>query len=178
VTGQVITVDGRAEHHAVNAPRPEPEAALRGKQARQAFCAGWSGQAIADYDMISAGDRVMVCLSGGKRQLCDARCPAQSARATRRSISKSSPSISIQRHPGYPAHVLPDYLTALGVPYRIEVAGHLFGGEARDPGRQDHVLAVFPVGGAACCIASRRRSARRRSRSGTIATTSLETFFF
>ncbi|MBX3346152.1 MAG: tRNA 2-thiocytidine(32) synthetase TtcA [Nitrospira sp.] len=103
------------------------------------------GQAIADYRMIEADDRVMVCLSGGKDSygLLEILLSLRS----RAPIHFEIIAVNLdQKQPGFPAHVLPDYLTKRGVPFHIET---------RDT--YSVVKRLIPEGHTTCALCSRLR---------------------
>ena len=77
-----------------------------------------TGQAIADYNMIEEGDRIMVCLSGGKDSFTMLDILLQLRQVA--PINFDIIAINLdQKQPGFPAHILPQYLQKLGIEYKI-----------------------------------------------------------
>ncbi|HEY3539511.1 MAG TPA: tRNA 2-thiocytidine(32) synthetase TtcA [Trinickia sp.] len=141
------------EHAAANAEAGQARQALTRREQKEAYennklfkrLARLVGQAIGDFNMIEDGDKVMVCMSGGKDSyaLLDILLRLRE----RAPIHFDIVAVNLdQKQPGFPEHVLPEYLSSMNVPFHIE-----------NQDTYSIVKRLVPEGKTTCSLCSRLR---------------------
>ena len=144
--GRAAVPDGRT---AAATPRAAASERRRERDARQNKLARklrrLTGQAVADYRMIEAGDKVMACLSGGK----DSYAMLDMLLSLQRNAPVPFEVVAVnldQKQPGFPADVLPRYLDSLAIEYHVV-----------EEDTYSVVKALTPAGKTTCPVCSRLR---------------------